>query len=127
MADINAELVDKRSPLFGIRWVKLKGNAVAAEEIADLMAPGRPLVTDETVNREMWPVRERPSGQRRLDVRIEPLLWCHPPLHRPDVDLAECGCSPQSGQFGEGNSGVVLVHCDKKQTKGMRVQTMSTP
>ena len=68
MADINAELVDKRSPLFGIRWVKLKGHAVAAEEIADLMAPGRPLVTDETVNREMWPVRERPSGQRRLDV-----------------------------------------------------------
>jgi hypothetical protein len=88
------------------------------------VAPRCPLLTDDSIHHVMRPVGDRPSAERLLNLRVEPLLRRDPPLDDPQVDLAQHGRPLQRLEFGQRNAGVVAVHRDQKHPAGVPVQPM---
>ena len=79
----SAVLAQERRARLGVRGVEAERDAVAGEQVAQLVAARRPLLADDPEVLVARPVRARPRAQRLLDLRVEPLLRRDPSLQDP--------------------------------------------
>ncbi len=79
MPHVDAVLADQLLASFGIGGVKLERDAVAGEQVAELMATGSPLLT-HAVNDVSGPMGDRPRRERLLDLRVSAFLGVTDPL-----------------------------------------------
>ena len=82
----------------------------SAEAIAQLVARGRPPLTNNAHDFMMWSVVATPCAERILDRRIRPLVGRHPPRQQHQVDTPERSRPLDSRQRAEGYARTGLIH-----------------
>jgi hypothetical protein len=122
LVGVHPVIADQLPPRVAVRRVELERHAVDREAVAQVVAAGFPLLTDDAVHRVARTVSLRPCAEGLLHLGVDPLLWVDPPLHHPEVDLPECTGALQGGQFGERDPGVVLVHVEQQYPGDTAVQ-----
>ncbi len=78
---IDPEVPDKLPAAVGVGRGEFEGDAVAGQEVPQLVTARRPVIPDDPVDDVARAVRQRPGGQRLLHLGIEPLLRSDPSLH----------------------------------------------
>src|ERR1700745_2379625 len=88
---VNAMVTDELLSGRGVRRAEFERDAVAAQQVPQVVAGGRPLLADDAVDQVPGPVGNGPGGQRLLHLRVEPFLWGDPSLEDEEVNAPEGG------------------------------------
>jgi hypothetical protein len=74
---VNPQVSDELSSGLGIRGVELERDAIAAQQVTQVMAVGSPLLTDDAIDDVARPMSDRPRREEESSNPVDRVTW-HP-------------------------------------------------